>query len=88
MTDLLYRRYSNPQELLSLEAEDGILLLEYALEKEEDALIFSRWVQGAQYTMSFDSFKASLARKPEKPAEEVLEYVGNILQAFEQERGE
>ena len=81
----MYRRYSNPQELLSLDAETGVLLLEYALEKESDALIFSRWIQGAQYTMSFDAFKAALSRK-ERPTEEVLEDVGNILEAFEKER--
>lgn len=70
-----------------MDAEDGILLLEYALEKEEDALIFSRWIHGAQYTLSFADFKTLLSRK-EKPVKEVLEDVDNIMAAFERERGE
>lgn len=69
-----------------MDAEDGILILEHALEKEEDALIFSRWVQGAQYTMSFEQFKEALRPPEMKPTEMVLEDVGNILQAFEQKR--
>lgn len=68
-----------------MDAEDGIRLLEYALEKESDDLIFSRWIQGAQYTMSFEDFKASLSRT-ERPTEEILEDVGSILEAFEKER--
>ena len=67
-------------------AEDGIALLDYALEPETDRLLFDRWVQGAQYTVSFDEFKASLYRPPERPADEILEDVGNILQAFEKAR--
>lgn len=61
------------------------MLLEYALEKEADELIFARWIHAAQYTMSFDAFKASLSHR-EKPTKEVLEDVGNILEAFENER--
>lgn len=56
------------------------------MEQETDRLLFDRWVQGAQYTMSFDAFKASLHRPPDRPAEEILEDVGTILQAFEKAR--
>ena len=49
-------------------------------------MLFDRWVQGAQYTVSFDEFKASLHRPPDRPAEEILEDVGTILQAFEKAR--
>ena len=66
-------------------AETGIQLMEYALKKEEDELIFSRWIHGAQYTMSFNDFKASLSRR-DKPTEEVLADVDNIMEAFEKER--
>ena len=68
-----------------MDAETGIVLMEYALEKEEEALIFSRRIHAAQYTMSFNEFKASLSRR-ERPTAEVLEDVGNILEAFEKER--
>lgn len=48
-------------------------------------MIFSRWIHGAQYTMSFKDFKASLCRR-EKPTEEILADVDNIMEAFEKER--
>ena len=68
-----------------MDAGTGIQLLEHALKKEEEDLLFSRWIQGAQYTMSFDDFKASLTRR-DKPTEEVLADVDNIMEAFEKER--
>ena len=67
-------------------AADGLALLEYAMEQETDRLLFDRWVQGAQYSVSFDEFKASLRKTPDRPAEDILEDVGNILQAFEKAR--
>lgn len=69
-----------------MDAEEGVALLRYALEREEDELIFRRWVQGPQYTMSFDAFKASLAKPKDKPSEVILEDVETILGAFEAER--
>ena len=68
-----------------MDAEAGIVLIEYALGKEEDALIFSRWIHAAQYAMSFGDFKAALSRR-EKPTSVVMEDVGDILKAFEKER--
>lgn len=67
-------------------AADGLALLEYAMEQETDRLLFDRWIQGAQYSVSFDEFKASLHRPPDRPTEDILEDVGNILQAFEKAR--
>lgn len=69
-----------------MDAADGIAMLEYAMEQEEDKLLFARWVQGAQYVQSFDDFKASLRPPENKPTDVILEDVGNILQAFERER--
>lgn len=71
-----------------MDADDGVRLLEHAFEKEEDQLLFARWVQHEQYVISFDDFKAALHRKrlPAKPTKAILEDVGSILQAFEQER--
>lgn len=66
-----------------MDAELGASLLLRAMELEEDAQIFQRWIQQAQYTVSFDDFKSSLHRPLPKPTEEVLEDVGNILKAFE-----
>lgn len=86
LTDLLYRRYHEPAAVLAMDMEAGMSLLEYAMEQEADRMIFARWIQGAQYSQSFEQFKAALRPPEMKPTEVVLEDVGNILQAFEQER--
>lgn len=86
LTDLLYRRYHEPAAVLAMDVESGMSLLEYAMEQEADRMIFARWIQGAQYSQSFEQFKAALRPPEMKPTEVVLEDVGNILQAFEQER--
>lgn len=69
-----------------MDAELGSSLLLRAIELEEDAKIYQRWIQNAQYSVSFDDFKSDLRRPPTKPTEEVLDDVGNILKAFEAER--
>lgn len=68
--------------------DDGIELLIFALEKEEEQLIFSRWIQGAHNIMSFEAYKAALQErsKPPRADEEILDDVGNILASFEAER--
>ena len=40
--------------------EDGISLLVYAFEKEDEDKLFDRWVNAAQYEVSFDEFKSKL----------------------------
>lgn len=40
--------------------EDGISLLVYAFEKEDEDKLFDRWVNAAQYEVSFDEFKRNL----------------------------
>ena len=72
--------------ILDMDMEAGVGLLEYAMEQETDRMIFERWIQGAQYSQSFDDFKAALRPREMKPEHVVLEDVGNILQAFERER--
>lgn len=58
----MYRRYQ--QNVMEMPAEDGISLLTFAMEKEEEDKLFSRWVGLAQYEVSFDEFKQQL--KPVK----------------------
>ena len=41
--------------------EDGISLLSYAFEKEDEDKLYSRWVGLAQYEVSFEEFKKNLA---------------------------
>ena len=61
-------------------------LLLYAFEKEEDDLVFRRWVQGAHNYVSFDSFKAGLTPVPPKSEAAILEDVEDILTKFEDAR--
>lgn len=44
--------------------DDGISLLAFAFDKEEEDKLFARWVGFAQYEVSFDEFKRKL--KPVK----------------------
>ena len=69
-----------------MDANAAVSLLEHAFEQEEDQRIFARWVQGAQYKMSFSDFKKALRKPPVKSTDAILNDVGNILQAFEKER--
>lgn len=66
-----------------MDADLGVPLLLRAIELEEDERLFQRWVQQGQYAMSFDDFKAALTRPKYRPTEEIIEDVGNILEAFE-----
>lgn len=58
----MYRRYR--QNVMEMPAEEGISLLTFALEKEEEDKLFSRWIGFAQYEVSFEEFKQKL--KPVK----------------------
>jgi len=40
--------------------EDGISLLAFAFEKEDDDKLFTRWVGFSQYEIGFDEFKRRL----------------------------
>ena len=55
--------------------EDGISLLTFAFEKEDDDKLFSRWIGQAQYEISFDEFKRQLkpVRVDEKKTLEELD---------------
>lgn len=65
-----------------MEAEDGVALLVHAVEAEETERLFQRWINGYQH-MSFDQFRAELTPKPDKPTEEIMEEVGDIMRAWE-----
>lgn len=66
-----------------MDFESGTALLFFALEKEEDHLIFLRWIQDAHNAVSFDDYKAALRPKIPRADKEVLDDVGNILASFE-----
>ena len=45
---------------MELPADDGVRLLSFAFDKEQDDRLFQRWIGQAQYQMGFDEFKQSL----------------------------
>lgn len=58
--------------------DDGISLLAFAFDKEDEDKLFSRWVGYAQYEMSFEEFKRRL--KPVKVNEtETLERLDELM---------
>lgn len=64
---------------MKLPASDGIGLILYALDKENDEKLFQRWIESAQYEMSFEEFKQRLKPAQFKSDEEVFADVENIL---------
>lgn len=66
---------------MNMAAEEGLSLLLFALEQEEDGLLFSRWVNGPQYSISFDEFKQRLRPVKQKPEKEIMADVERILNA-------
>ena len=72
-------------------ADEGISLLTFAFEKEDDDKLFSRWIGYAQYEISFDEFKHKLkpARINEKKTiEELDKLMENTFWRKEQIRSE
>jgi hypothetical protein len=61
---------------------EGIKLIEYGIEKEQEDKLFQRWVAGYQHSESFDDFKNKLINKhisDNKTEEEILSDVAVIL---------
>lgn len=70
---------------MEMPVDDGISLLSYAFGKEEDDMLYSRWVGLAQYEISFEEFKKSLApvRIDEK---KTLEKVDKLMESISWEQ--
>ena len=66
---------------MEMPVDDGISLLSYAFGKEEDDMLYSRWVGLAQYEVSFEEFKQKLApvRIDEK---KTLEKVDKLMESI------
>lgn len=60
---------------------DGVALIDFGFEKDEEDKLFQRWIVGSQYEMSFEEFKRKLAQPVFKPTQEVLDDVAKILDA-------
>lgn len=72
-------RYGDYKFIENLDIEEALSLLELALQKREEELLFQRWVHDMQFQMSFDEFRERLKPKPIKKEEEILADVKEIL---------
>lgn len=67
---------------MDMSAEKGADFLLYVKNKEEEELLYQRWIVQSQFVMSFDEFRNRL-----KPAiineEEILRDVESILKSME-----
>lgn len=67
--------------------DEAARLLLYAKEREEEAMLFQRWIMQAQYEMSFEDFKEQLRPKPVKSEKAILSDVENIMKQWEANNG-
>lgn len=67
-------------------ADEGIRFLLFVIEREEEALLFQRWLVGAQFSMSFEEFKHQLESKPLKSDEEIIADVESIMNEWDKKR--
>ncbi len=73
--------------MLDLPADEGILLIQYAFEKEDDDKLFTLWVGSRMYLeTSFEEFKTRTrpARIDEKA---VLERIDRLMESAEWVKG-
>lgn len=73
----MLRRYS--AEFFQLPAEDGVALLEYAINAEWEHNVFLRWIAGNEFGMSFDAFKEEVKPRPLRSTRETMKDVKDIL---------
>jgi len=72
-------RYGDYKFIQEFDIEEALSLLEYALQKREEELLFQRWIHDFQCQMSFNEFKERLKPRPIKKEEEILADVKEIL---------
>lgn len=81
------KRYHSLDYIFTLEIEEALSLIEYALAQTEEELLFQRWVCGPQFQMSFDKFKTMLKPQETKSGNEILSEVQDIMKLFDLEGG-
>lgn len=67
-------------------ADEGVAFLLFAMDKEEEAMLFQRWLVSAQFEMSFDEFKEKLKPKIVDDRK-TLQDVENIMKSWEAKNG-
>lgn len=83
LLDLLLKRYGNIEYIMSMEIEEAIDLIEYAIKQEAEDKLFQRWVHEMQFQMSFNEFKEKLKPVIVKDETEIIAEVKDILAMFE-----
>ena len=61
-----------------MELPEAIAFFEFLIEREQEDLLWQRWVAGYQ-DMSFAEFKAGMKPKPEIKEERIINDAANIL---------
>jgi len=91
--DLLLSRYGNIEHILSLPFEEGIEIIEKSQEKQQEDLLWQRWLAiypymetGVLNFISFNDYKGKLLNKEMKTtditAEEIEEDIGKVIASY------
>ncbi len=67
---------------MSMDYEDAISLIDFAVEKDIEEILFHRWIHDLQFQMSFDEFKQKLKPQKLRDDKEILAEVKDILTLF------
>lgn len=72
--------------MLDMPYAEGLRLLEYARDQEDELKIYARWVVGYQQQIAYDEFKNNLRQKATandtRSADEILQEVQKLMEAF------
>lgn len=68
-------------------ADDGVAFLLFAMDEEQDRLLFERWLLAGQFEMGFDEFKKKLIIPQNFDDYEVLNDIANMMATLEGTNG-
>ena len=68
-------------------AEDGVAFLLFAMDEEQERLIYERWLIAGQFEMGFDEFKKKLIPPQDFDDEAVLDDIANMMATLEGTNG-
>lgn len=96
--ELLLKRYTNIEYILSLDFEEGNKIIELAKEKELDNILWDRWLvdyrnmRTNETFISFDDYKAKLTQRKTDISldskEDLLQMAQEIEKKLAEKRGE
>lgn len=79
---MILKRYSSLDYIFSLEINEALSHIDFLFEKQEEELIFQRWINGPQFYMSLEAFKEKLQPIELRDEEEILDEVYEIIKMF------